>query len=118
MDDKKNDMICSNCGNSIDVNHKFCIRCGMITAYNEDIENSEVTRSGFDLIIKAIGSKSDEHISHDFIIYAGDCKIGGSTIVEAVAPINTAPIKKGFTIWYGDNPAPEMIINSEDLVSV
>lgn len=51
----------------------------------EDIKNSMIKRSGFDLIIKAIGSKSDKHINHEFIVYAGDCKIGGSTIVEAVA---------------------------------
>ena len=51
----------------------------------EDIEKSIIKRSNFDLVIKAIGSKSDKHIDHEFIVYAGDCKIGGSTIVEAVA---------------------------------
>lgn len=38
MYDKNDYMICSNCGNSIDVNHKFCTRCGMITAYNADVK--------------------------------------------------------------------------------
>ena len=51
----------------------------------QDIKNSTIKRCGFDLIIKAIGSKSDKHIDHPKIIYAGDCKNGGSTIVEAVA---------------------------------
>lgn len=51
----------------------------------KDIENSIIKRCGFDLIIKAIGSKSDKHVEHEKIIYAGDCKNGGSTIVEAVA---------------------------------
>jgi NADPH-dependent glutamate synthase beta subunit-like oxidoreductase len=50
-----------------------------------DIANSTIKRDNFDLIVKAIGSKSDKHIEHEFIVYAGDCKIGGSTIVEAVA---------------------------------
>lgn len=51
----------------------------------EDIEGSEIKRKDYDLIIKAIGGKSDKYINHEFIVYAGDCKIGGSTIVEAVA---------------------------------
>ncbi len=50
-----------------------------------DIENSVVKRTGFDLIIKAIGSRAEKPLDHSKIIYAGDCKIGGSTIVEAVA---------------------------------
>lgn len=40
---------------------------------------------GFDLIIKAVGSYADPKIDHERIIYAGDCKTGGSTIVEALA---------------------------------
>lgn len=51
----------------------------------EDIENSFVVRRGFDLVIKAIGSRAERPVEHRNIIYAGDCKIGGSTIVEAVA---------------------------------
>ena len=51
----------------------------------EDIADSVVKRQGFDLIIKAIGSRAEKPIEHANIIYAGDCKIGGSTIVEAVA---------------------------------
>ncbi len=50
-----------------------------------DIENSTIKREGFDLIIKAIGSRAEKPLDHSKIIYAGDCKIGGSTIVEAVA---------------------------------
>ena len=50
-----------------------------------DIENSIIKRNDYDLIIKAIGSKSDKHIDHELIVYAGDWNIGGSTIVEAVA---------------------------------
>ena len=51
----------------------------------EDLPDSVVKRRGFDLIIKAIGSRAEKPIEHANIIYAGDCKIGGSTIVEAVA---------------------------------
>ena len=51
----------------------------------EDLPDSVVKRQGFDLIIKAIGSRAEKPIEHANIIYAGDCKIGGSTIVEAVA---------------------------------
>lgn len=50
-----------------------------------DIPNSNVNRGEFDLIIKAIGSVADTPIEHERIIYAGDCKIGGSTVVEAIA---------------------------------
>ena len=50
-----------------------------------DIEDSVIRRKGFDLIIKAIGSRAEKPVEHTNIIYAGDCKIGGSTIVEAVA---------------------------------
>lgn len=39
----------------------------------------------FDLIIKAIGSFADPKFDNERIIYAGDCKHGGSTIVEAIA---------------------------------
>jgi len=41
--------------------------------------------SGFDLIITAIGSSADPKVNDNRIIYAGDCKHGGSTIVEALA---------------------------------
>ena len=51
----------------------------------EDIADSVVKRKNFDMIIKAIGSRAEKPIEHENIIYAGDCKIGGSTIVEAVA---------------------------------
>lgn len=50
-----------------------------------DIENSVIIRRGFDLVIKAIGSRAEKPVEHDNIVYAGDCKNGGSTIVEAVA---------------------------------
>ncbi len=40
----------------------------------------------FDLIIRAIGSRADTNSTNDpRIVYAGDCKTGGSTIVEAIA---------------------------------
>lgn len=51
----------------------------------EDICNSIIKREGFDLIIKAIGSRADKFNEDEHIICAGDCKTGGSTIVEAVA---------------------------------
>lgn len=50
-----------------------------------DIENSVILRDGFDLVIKAIGSHAEKPVEDERIIYAGDCKNGGSTIVEAVA---------------------------------
>jgi dihydropyrimidine dehydrogenase (NAD+) subunit PreT len=51
----------------------------------EDIANSQICRKGFDVVIKAIGSRAVKAKPCDNIIYAGDCKTGGSTIVEAVA---------------------------------
>ena len=36
-------------------------------------------------MIKAIGSRADSKIEDERIIYAGDCKTGGSTIVEAIS---------------------------------
>lgn len=39
----------------------------------------------FSTIVKAIGSKAETPIKHEKIIYAGDCKTGGSTVVEALA---------------------------------
>lgn len=50
-----------------------------------DVPNSDVDRGEVDLIVKAIGSVADAPIEHEKIIYAGDCKIGGSTVVEAIA---------------------------------
>lgn len=41
MDDSKGGMTCSKCGNKVDVNHKYCTRCGYITVYNEDIKNCD-----------------------------------------------------------------------------
>lgn len=51
----------------------------------KDIENSTIRRGGFDLVIKAIGSRAEKPVEDKRIIYAGDCKTGGSTVVEAVA---------------------------------
>ena len=57
----------------------------------EDINGSLIERNGFDLIIKAIGSRATKFIENEYIICAGDCKTGGSTIVEAIASgINSA----------------------------
>lgn len=50
-----------------------------------DIKGSDVERGEVDLIIKAIGSVADKPVQNEKIIYAGDCKIGGSTVVEAIA---------------------------------
>ena len=51
----------------------------------EAIPDSTVEIPGYALIIKAVGSYSGPMIEHNRIIYAGDCKHGGSTIVEAIA---------------------------------
>ena len=48
-------------------------------------ENSQIVRGGYDYIIKAIGSHADKFSEDERIFYAGDCKNGGSTIVEALA---------------------------------
>lgn len=47
--------------------------------------NSTIEIPDFDLVVKAIGSFADPKFEHERIIYAGDCKHGGSTIVEAIA---------------------------------
>lgn len=50
-----------------------------------DIPKSIINRGEVDLIVKAIGSVADAPVEHERIVYAGDCKIGGSTVVEAIA---------------------------------
>lgn len=51
----------------------------------QPLENTCIERPGFSLIVKAIGSYADAKSDSDKIIYAGDCKHGGSTVVEAIA---------------------------------
>lgn len=56
------------------------------------LENTSVALPYFSLIIRAIGSRADAKpdVIPDSLIYAGDCKTGGSTIVEAIASGRTA----------------------------
>lgn len=54
------------------------------------LPNSVVELPGFDLIIKAVGSFAEKPENDERIIYAGDCKTGGSTVVEAAASGKTA----------------------------
>ncbi len=50
------------------------------------LENSSVALPYFDLIIRAVGSRSDTKSDNNAkLVYAGDCKTGGSTIVEAIS---------------------------------
>ena len=50
------------------------------------LENSSVSLPYFDLIIRAVGSRSDtKNDDSAKLVYAGDCKTGGSTIVEAIS---------------------------------
>lgn len=49
------------------------------------LPNSTIERAGFAYIIKAVGSYAEKKSDSDKIIYAGDVKHGGSTIVEAIA---------------------------------
>lgn len=51
----------------------------------EMMPQTEIKRPDFALVIKAIGSFAPHREDSDYIIYAGDCKHGGSTIVEALA---------------------------------
>lgn len=51
----------------------------------EPLPNSSIELPEYDLVIKAIGSFADPKSDDERIIYAGDCKHGGSTIVEAIA---------------------------------
>jgi len=51
----------------------------------EEIPDTTIARPGFSLVIKAIGSTAPRQPDTDRVIYAGDCKHGGSTIVEALA---------------------------------
>ena len=51
----------------------------------QPLANSTVELPGFSLIVTAIGSRADPKVNDERIIYAGDCKHGGSTIVEALA---------------------------------
>lgn len=45
------------------------------------------------MIVKAIGSYADAKTDSDRVIYAGDCKHGGSTVVEAIASGREAAAK-------------------------
>ncbi len=56
----------------------------------KEISNSTVRLPDFALIIKAVGSYADPKCDNERIVYAGDCKTGGSTIVEALASGQTA----------------------------
>ncbi len=57
----------------------------------EPISDTAVELPDFDLIIRAIGAKADEKQDDQRLIYIGDCKTGGSTLVEAMADAkNTA----------------------------
>ena len=56
----------------------------------EEIPDTTIARPGFSLVIKAIGSTAPRQPDTDRVIYAGDCKHGGSTIVEALASGKTA----------------------------
>lgn len=55
------------------------------------LEDSTVALPYFDLVIRAIGSRADTNVDDDErLVYAGDCKTGGSTIVEAIASGQTS----------------------------
>lgn len=49
------------------------------------LNGSVIERPGFSYIIKAVGSYADRKTDSETVIYAGDVKHGGSTIVEAIA---------------------------------
>lgn len=52
----------------------------------QPVPESSIKLPYFDLVIRAIGSRADRKNEEiPTIIYAGDCKTGGSTIVEALA---------------------------------
>ena len=52
----------------------------------QPLEHSAIDLPYFSLIIRAIGSRADHKLEHNpNLIYAGDRKTGGSTIVEAIA---------------------------------
>lgn len=51
----------------------------------EDIPGTLIPRPDFALIVKALGSTVTPKTDSENIVYAGDCKNGGSTIVEALA---------------------------------
>lgn len=61
--------------------HKNHFVAGKLVA----LPNSTIELPGYDLVIKAVGSWADPKVEDSRIIYAGDCKNGGSTIVEALA---------------------------------
>jgi len=51
----------------------------------EDIPNTVIKIPGFKYAVKAIGSRSERKTDTDKIIYAGDCRNGSSTIVQALS---------------------------------
>lgn len=60
----------------------------------EDIPNTEIMRKGFDYIVLALGSYSENlPEQNEKIVFAGDCVNGSSTAVEAVASGKSAARK-------------------------
>lgn len=51
----------------------------------EDIPDTVIKISGFKYVVKAIGSRAVKKDDTDRIIYAGDCRNGSSTIVQALS---------------------------------
>ncbi len=51
----------------------------------EDIPNTRIQRPDFRYVVMAVGSRANEPIQHEKIVYAGDCVSGSSTVVEAIA---------------------------------
>ena len=48
-------------------------------------KKTNIVRGGYDYIIKAVGGVADKFPDNESVFYAGDCKTGGSTVVEALA---------------------------------
>lgn len=59
----------------------------------QPISGTLIERPHFNLVIKAIGSSAPRYEDSEKIFFAGDCKTGGSTLVEAIASGQAAAIK-------------------------
>lgn len=74
----------------------------------EDIPETTIPRPGFSYIIKALGSTVIPKTDSGRIIYAGDCKTGGSTIVESLASGQKAAELLHFSLENGGHLPEEL----------
>lgn len=79
----------------------------------EDVKGTKEERLGFDMVILAIGNRSEqEKIDHPAIFYAGDMANGPTTAVEAAAAGKNAALEVDAWLGKSDYLKPEKPVKS------